>query len=251
MFSRNRSAQLLELPLLSRFAADLRPHTRAFAYKLPHKIHNTSPRRAIPTEDIHRSREFRQNRGGDSPADRRISKQNPSSSHRLAPFPSHASGEHREAFALVPETCAVFALSPAHRSPSPSGTQQKASEITHEQAKEKLPLGFIGDAAPMWVGRRPMLRPIFPLAPTKKGMSERKTTNAPTKLRRKKRRKRLKKKECRGASSLFVRRNEENRGLLPNKWRLSVQNPRLLSVEVGETRSRLAVRRRMCNFATT
>lgn len=75
MFSRNRSAQLLEQPLLSRFAADLRRHTRAFAYKLPHKIHNTSPRRAITTEDIHRSREFRQNRGGDSPADRRFSKQ--------------------------------------------------------------------------------------------------------------------------------------------------------------------------------
>ena len=76
MFSRNRSAQLLEQPLLSRFAADLRRHTRAFAYKPPHKIHNTSPRRAIPTEDSHRSREFRQNRGGDSLADRRFSKQN-------------------------------------------------------------------------------------------------------------------------------------------------------------------------------
>lgn len=156
MFSRNRSAQLLELPLLSRFAADLRRRTRTFAYKPHHKIHNTSPSRAITTEDIHRSREFRQNRGGDSPADRRISKHNPSSSHRLAPFPSLASGEHREAFALVPGTYAAIA--------------------------------------------------------TKKGMSERKTTNAPTKLRRKKRRKRLKKKECRGASSLFVRRNEEKPG---------------------------------------
>ena len=76
MFSRNRSAQLLEQPLLSRFAADLRRRTRAFAYKPPHKIHNTSPRRAITTEDIHRSREFRQNRGGDSLAYRRFSKQN-------------------------------------------------------------------------------------------------------------------------------------------------------------------------------
>ena len=76
MFSRNRSAQLLELPLLSRFAADLRRRTRAFTYKPPHKIHNTLPRRAITTEDIHRSREFRQNRGGDSLADRRFSKQN-------------------------------------------------------------------------------------------------------------------------------------------------------------------------------
>ena len=76
MFSRNRSAQLLEQPLLSRFAPDLRRRTRAFAYKPLHKIHNTSPRRAITTEDIHRSREFRQNRGGDSLADHRFSKQN-------------------------------------------------------------------------------------------------------------------------------------------------------------------------------
>lgn len=212
MFLRNRSAQLLKLPLLSRFAADLRRRTRAFAYKPPHKIHNISPRRAIPTEDIHRSREFQQNRGGDSPADRRISKQNPSSSHRLAPFPSLASGEHREAFALVPGTYAVFALSPAHRFPSPSGTQQKAGGITPEQAKEKLPLGFIGDAAPNEGRPQTNATPNFPLTPTKKGMSERETTNAPTKLRRKKRRKRLKKKECRGASSLFVRRNEEKPG---------------------------------------
>ena len=44
---------------------------------------------------------------------------------------------------------------------------------------------------------------------------------------------------------------KKKRGILPNKWRLSAKNPRLLSVEVGETRSRLAVRRRICNFATT
>lgn len=62
MFSRNRSAQLLEQPLLSRFAPDLRRRTRTFAYKPHHKIHNTSPRRAITTEYIHRSREFMQNR---------------------------------------------------------------------------------------------------------------------------------------------------------------------------------------------
>jgi len=132
--------------------------------------------------------------------------------HRLAPFPSLASGEHREAFALVPGTCAVFALSPAHRSPPPSGTQQKASGITPEQAKEKLPLGFIGDAAPN-VGRpQANATPNFPLTPTKKGVPERETTNAPTKVRRKERRSGLKKKECRGASSLFVRRNEEKPG---------------------------------------
>lgn len=128
MFSRNRSAQLLEQPLLSRFAPDLRRRARAFAYKPPHKNHNTSPSRAITTEDIHRSREFQQSRGGDSPADRRFSKQNPSSSHRLAPFSSLASGKYREAFALVPETCAAIALSPAHRSPSPSSTQRKSRQ---------------------------------------------------------------------------------------------------------------------------
>ena len=195
MFSRNRSAQLLEQPLLSRFAADLRRRTRAFTYKPPHKIHNTSPSRAITTEYIHRSREFRQNRGGDSPADRRISKHNPSSSHRLAPSPSLASGEHREAFALVPGTYAAIA--------------------------------------------------------TKKGMSERETTNAPTKVQRKKRRKRLKKRNVGALPHFSCGETRKNRGLLPNKWRLSAKNPRLLSVEVGETRSRLAVRRRMCNFATT
>lgn len=193
MFSRNRSAQLLELPLLSRFAADLRRHTRAFAYKPPHKIHNTSPRRAIPTEDIHRSREFMQNRGGDSLADRRFSKQNPSSSHSLAPFSSLASGKYREAFALIPGTCTAIA--------------------------------------------------------TKKGMSERETTNAPTKVRRKKRRKGLKKKERRGSPHFSCGETRKNRGILPNKWRLSAKNSRLLSVEVGETRSRLAVRYRIRKFA--
>ncbi len=193
MFSRNRSAQLLELPLLSRFAADLRRRTRAFTYKPPHKIHNTLPRRAITTEDIHRSREFRQNRGGDSLADRRISKQNPSSSHRLVPFSSLASGEHREAFALIPGTYAAIA--------------------------------------------------------TKKGMSERETTNAPTKVRRKERRRELKKKERRGAPHDSSGETKKKRGLLPNKWRLSAKNPRLLSVEVGETRSRLAVRYRIRKFA--
>jgi hypothetical protein len=130
----------------------------------------------------------------------------------LSSLSSLASGEHLEAFALVPGTCAVFALSPAHRSPSPTGTQQKAGRITPEQAKEKLPLGFIGDAAPN-VGRpQDNATPNFLLKPTKKGMSERETTNAPTKVRRKERRRELKKKECRGASSPFVRRNKEKPG---------------------------------------
>ena len=161
MFSRNRSAQLLELPLLSRFAPDLRRRAQAFAYKPHHKIHNTSPSRAITTEDIHRSREFRQNRGGDSLADRRFSKQNPSSSHRLAPFSSLASGEHREAFALVPGTYAAIA--------------------------------------------------------TKKGMSERKTTNAPTKLRRKKE----EEAEEEGTSGRFLTIRSEKRGKTGGFCRIS------------------------------
>lgn len=65
----------------------------------------------------------------------------------------------------------------------------------------------------------------------------------------KKRRKELKKKERRGPPHHSFGETKKNRGLLSNKWRLSAKNPRLLSVEVGETRSRLAVRRRMCNFA--
>ena len=188
MFSRNRSAQLLEQPLLSRFAPDPRRRTRAFACKPHHKIHNTSPRRAITTENRHRSREFMQNRGGDSLADRRFSKQNPPSSHRLAPFSSLASGEHREAFASVSRTCTAIALSPAHRSPSPSGTQRKKQvELPTNKRRRSLPLGFIGDAAPN-VGRpQANATPNFPLKPTKKWVSERETTNAPTKVRRKKR----------------------------------------------------------------
>lgn len=220
MFSRNRSAQLLEQPLLSRFAPDLRRRTHAFSYKPHHKIHNTSPRRAITTEDIHRSREFMQNRGGDSLADRRFSKQNPSSSHRLVPFSSLASGEHREAFASVSRTCTAIALSPAHRSPSPSGTQRKSRQNYIRQAKEKLPLGFISDAAPN-VGRpQANATPNFPLTPTKKGRSERETTHAPSKVRRKARRKGLKKKDCRGAPHPSCGETVKSRGFLPNKWRL-------------------------------
>ena len=185
MFSRNRSAQLLEQPLLSRFASDLRRRTRAFAYKPHHKIHNTSPRRAITTEDIHRSREFRQNRGGRFPRRSPILK---TKSFIVPPFSSlfqSCIGEHRETFASVSRTCTAIALSPAHRSPSPSGTNEKSGRITYEQAKEKLPLGFIGDAAPN-VGRpQANATPNFPFTPTKKGRSERETTNAPSKVRRK------------------------------------------------------------------
>ena len=125
MFSRNRSAQLLELPLLSRFAADLRRRTRAFAYKPPHKIHNTSPRRAITTEDIHRSREFRQNRGGDSLAYRRFSKQNLHIPPLSSLFQSCIGGASRSLCAhsrnlrrLCPQPCTPIAPSLGHTTKS-------------------------------------------------------------------------------------------------------------------------------------
>lgn len=155
MFSRNRSAQLLEQPLLSRFAADLRRRTRAFAYKPPTKF--TIPRHVEPSQRKTFIAPVSSGKTeGEIPLPIAGFQNRTFMFHRLAPFPSLASGEHHEAFALVPGTCAAIA--------------------------------------------------------TKKGMSERETTNAPTKLRRKERRRGLKKKECRGASSLFVRRNEEKPG---------------------------------------
>ena len=155
MFSRNRSAQLLEQPLLSRFAADLRRHTRAFGYKPPHKIHNTSSRRAITTEDIHCSREFRQTRGGDSPADRRFSKQN-----------------------------------------------------LHVPPLSSLSQSCIGGASrSLCAHSRNLRRHCNEEGDVRTGNDE-----CALQSSTKKRRKRLKKKECRGASSLFVRRNEEKPG---------------------------------------
>ena len=212
MFSRNRSAQLLEQPLLSRFAPDLRRRTRAFAYKPPHKIHNTSPRRAIPTEDIHRSREFRQNRGGDSPADRRISKHNPSSSHHLAPFPSLASGEHREAFASVSRTCTAIALSPAHRSPSPSGTQRKSRQ-NYIRTSE-------GEASP-WLHRRRgphcgsaagQCYSQFPPHANEEGEVRTGNDECALQSSTKKKEKGAEEKGLSGHSSSFVRRNGEKPG---------------------------------------
>ena len=212
MFSRNRSAQLLEQPLLSRFAPDLRRRTRAFAYKPPHKIHNTSPRRAIPTEDIHRSREFRQNRGGDSPADRRISKHNPSSSHHLAPFPSLASGEHREAFASVSRTCTAIALSPAHRPPSPSDSQRKSRQ-NYIRTSE-------GEASP-WLHRRrgPQCGSAagqcysqFPPHANEEGEVRTGNDECALQSSTKKKEKGAEEKGLSGHSSSFVRRNGEKPG---------------------------------------
>lgn len=220
MFSRNRSAQLLEQPLLSRFAPDLRRRTRAFAYKPHHKIHNPSPRQAITTENRHRSREFMQNRGGDTLADRRFSKQNPPSSHRLAPFSSLASGEHREAFASVSRTCTAIALSPAHRSPSPSGTQRKSRQ-NYIRTSE-------GEASP-WLHRRrgPQCgsaagQCYAQFSPHTNEEGEVRTGNDECALQSstKRRKNGEKKKDCRGAPHPSCGETVKSRGFLPNKWRL-------------------------------
>jgi len=194
VFLRNRSAQLLELPLLSRFAADLRRHTRAFAYKPPHKIHNTLPRRAITTEDIHRSREFWQNRGGDSLADRRFSKQNLHVPPLSSLFQSCIGGASRS-------LCEGFPNLRRHCNEE-GDVRTGNDECAHQTSTEKK----------------------------EKGAEEEGTS---------------------GCSHDSSGETKKKRGILPNKWRLSAKNPRLLSVKVGETRSRLAVRRRICNFATT
>lgn len=220
MFSRNRSAQLLEQPLLSRFAPDLRRRTRAFAYKPHHKIHNTSPRRAITTEDRHRSREFRQNRGGDTLADRRFSKQNPSSSHRLVPFSSLASGEHREAFASVSRTCTAIALSPAHRSTSLSGTLRKSRQ-NYIRTSE-------GEASP-WLHRRraPQCGSAagqcyaqFPPHTNEEGEVRTGNDECALQSSTKRKEKGAEEEERRGAPHPSCGETVESRGFLPNKWRL-------------------------------
>ena len=220
MFSRNRSAQLLEQPLLSRFAPDLRRRTRAFACKPHHKIHNTSPRRAITTEDIHRSREFRKNRGGDSPADRRFSKHNPSSSHRFSSLFQSCIGEHREAFASVSRTCTAISLSPAHRSPSPSGTQRKSRQ-NYTRTSE-------GEASP-WLHRRrgPQCGSAagqcyaqFPPHANEEGEVRTGNDECVHQSSTKRKRKGLKKKERRGAPHDSSGETKKNREILPNKWRL-------------------------------
>lgn len=250
MFSRNRSAQLLEQPLLSRFAPDLRRRTRAFAYKPHHKIHNTSPRRAITTEYIHRSREFMQNRGE---------------------IPSPIVGFQNKTFIVPPlsslsQSCiggasrSLCARSRNLRRLCPQPGTPLALSLGHStKSRQNYTRTSEGEASP-WLHRRRapqcgsaagQCHAQIPPHANEEGRSERETTNAPSKVRRKERRKGLKKKDCRGTPHLSCGETVENRGLLPNKWRLSAKNPRLLSVEVGEKPSRLAVRGRMCNFATT
>lgn len=211
MFSRNRSAQLLEQPLLSRFAPDLRRRARAFACKPHHKIHNTSPRRAITTEDRHRSREFMQNRGGDSLADRRFSKQN----LHVPPFSSlfqSCIGEHREAFALVPETCTVFALSPAHRSPSPSDTQRKSRQNYIRTSEGEASLWIHQRRGPQCGAAAGQCYAQFPPHANEEGGGQNgKRRMRPPKFDEKKE-EGAEEEGTSGNSSSFVRRNEEKPG---------------------------------------
>ena len=186
MFSRNRSAQLLEQPLLSRFAPDLRRLTRAFAYKPHHKIHNTSPRRAITTEDIHRSREFMQNRGGDSLADRRFSKQNPSSSHRLVPFSSLASGSIAKPLRSFPELAPSLPSALHTDRPLPRALNKKQAKLHPNKRRRSFPLASSATRPPMWVGRRPMLRPISPSRQRRRGGQNGKRRMRPPKFDEKK-----------------------------------------------------------------
>lgn len=221
MFSRNRSAQLLEQPLLSRFALPIfvvahtpLPTNRPAKITIPRHVEPSQRKTVITLVSSCKTE------GGDSLADRRFSKQNPSSPHRLAPFSSLASGSIAKLLRAFPELAPPLPSARHTDRPLSRALNEKAGRITYEQAKEKLPLGFIGDVAPN-VGRpQANATPNFPLAPTKKGRSERETTNAPSKVRRKERRKGLKKKDCRGAPHPSCGETVRSRGFLPNKWRL-------------------------------
>lgn len=180
MFSRNRSAQLLEQPLLSRFAPDLRRRTRAFAYKPHHKIHNTSPRRAITTEDSHRSREFMQN----------LSSVFKTKSFIIPPFSSlyqscigGASRSFCERFPNLHRHCpqpgAPIALSLGH-------STKKQAELQTNKRRRSFPLASSATRPPMWVGRRPMLRPISPSRQRRRGGQNGKRRMRPPKFDEKK-----------------------------------------------------------------
>lgn len=176
MFSRNRSAQLLEQPLLSRFAPDLRRRTRTFAYKPHHKIHNTSPRRAITTEYIHRSREFMQNRSSVFKI----------KSFIVPPFSSlfqscigGASRSFCERFPNLHRHCpqpgAPIALSLGH-------STKKQAELHTNKRRRSFPLASSATRPPMWVGRRSMLRPISPSRQRRRGSQNGKRRMRPPKF---------------------------------------------------------------------
>ena len=187
MFSRNRSAQLLEQPLLSRFAPDLRRRTRAFAYKPHHKIHNTSPRRAITTEDIHRSREFRQNRGGRFPRRSPILK---TKSFIVPPFSSlyqscigGASRSFCERFPNLHRHC------PQPGAPTAISlglSTKKQAELHTNKRRRSFPLASSATRPSMWVGRRPMLLPISPSRQRRRGGQNGKQRMRPPKFDEKK-----------------------------------------------------------------
>ena len=214
MFSRNRSAQLLEQPLLSRFAPDLRRRTRAFAYKPHHKIHNTSPRRAITTEDIHRSREFMQNRGGRFPRRSPILK---TKSFIVPPlsslFQSCIGGASRSLCArsrnlrrLCPQSGAPIALSLGH-------STKKQAELHPNKRRRSSPLASSATRPPMWVGRRPMLRPISPSRQRRRGGQNGKRRKCALQSSTKSKEKRAEEDGTSGRSSSFVRRNGGKSGI--------------------------------------
>lgn len=206
MFSRNRSAQLLEQPLLSRFAPDLRRRTRAFAYKPHHKIHNTSPRRAITTEYIHRSREFMQNRGEiPSPI---VGFQNKTfivpplsslSQSCIGGASRSLCARSRNLRRLCPQPGTPLALSLGHSTKS-------RQNYTRTSEGEASPWLHRRRAPPMWVGRRSMPRPN---SPSRERRGEVRTGNDECALQSSTKRKEKGAEEegLSGHSSSFVRRN--------------------------------------------
>lgn len=144
---------------------------------------------------------------------RPFSKQNPSSSHRLVPFTSLASGEHREAFASVSRTCTAIALSPAHRSPSPSGTQRKSRQ-NYRRTSE-------GEASP-WLHRRrgPQCGSAagqcyaqFPPSANEEGEVRTGNDECALQSSTKRKEKGAEEEGTSGRSSSFVRRNGEKPGI--------------------------------------
>lgn len=157
---------------------------------------------------------------GDSLADRPFSKQAPSSSTSNLPFPLFHRG-HREAFTHVSETCtangplsgASIARSLGHSKKSMQNytptSEGEASLYLHRRLGPQC-----RSAAVQFCSQFSLSRQVL------KGKTERETTSAPTKVRRKDRRNGEKKKDCRGAPHLSCGETVKNRGLLPNKWRL-------------------------------
>lgn len=171
MFSRNRSAQLLEQPLLSRFAPDLRRRTRAFAYKPHHKIHNTTPRHVEPSQRktfIALVSSCKTEGEIPSPI---VGFQNkilrrPTVSSLFQSCIGGASRSFCERFPNLHRHCpqpgAPIAISLGH-------STKKQAELHTNKRRRSFPFASSATRPPMWVGRRPMLRPIFPSHQRRRG----------------------------------------------------------------------------------